>query len=246
MGDALTDDRLVGGRVLLRQPVDGLRATIDPVLLAAAVPAASGDRVLDMGCGSGAAALCLATRVDGATGVGLDIDPAMVRLAGDNARANGFADRLSFFVGDVARLPMRIAPATFDHVFANPPYLRGDTHRPPPDPARARATMESDTGLGAWIDGCLAMIRRGGSMTLIHRADRLGDVLSALADRTGGVVVFPLWPGGGKPAKRVIVTARKGSAAPPTLLPGLVLHQSAGGYTEQAEAVLRHGAGLEL
>lgn len=83
-------------------------------------------------------------------------------------------------------------------------------------------------------------------MTLIHRADRLGDVLSALADRTGGVVVFPLWPGGGKPAKRVIVTARKGSAAPPTLLPGLVLHQSAGGYTEQAEAVLRHGAGLEL
>ena len=91
------------------------------------------------------------------------------------------------------------------------------------------------------------MARRGGSVTFIHRADRLDELLTSLRDKAGGIAVFPFWPTADRtrPAKRVIVQATKGGAAPLRLLPGLILHEG-DRYTDAAEAVLRHGAALTL
>ena len=244
---AVSEDRLLGGSVLLRQPVQGFRAAIDPVLLAAAVPAEPGQTVLELGAGTGAASLCLARRVPGARVTGLDRQRDLVRLAVENARLNGLAPpACDFMVGDLLQPPARLAPASFDHVMANPPFLEAGTATLPPDPSRALAVGEGEADLAAWIRFAFVLVRSRGSVTVIHRADRLDALLAALSGKAGEIVVFPLWPGAGKPAKRVLVRARRGIQTPLKLSPGLVLHEAGGKFTAEADAVLRDGAGLAL
>lgn len=243
----VTEDWLLDGRVRLFQPVDGYRVGVDAVLLAAAVPARAGQTVLDVGTGVGAAALCLAARATETAITGLDTDRAMVRLAAANADANGVGRRVQFFTGDLMTPPIRLAAASFDHVMANPPYMAQGTVRESPHPGKAAATVESTADLEDWVRFCVLMARHKGVVTMIHRADRLVDVLQAFSARLGGIVVFPLWPGGGgegKPAKRVIVSGVKGSAAPPSLVSGLTLHRSDGSFTPEADAIIRHGRPL--
>lgn len=242
----LTEDWLLDGRVRLVQPATGYRVGVDAVLLAAAVAARAGESVLDVGTGVGAAALCLAARAAETAVTGLDTDRAMVRLATANAEANGVSRRVRFFTGDLMTPPIRLAPASFDHVMANPPYMAQGTVRESPHPQKAAATVESTADLADWVRFCVLMVRHKGVVTMIHRADRLVHVLQAFSERLGGVVVFPLWPGGkdGKPAKRIIVSGVKGSAAPPSLVPGLTLHRPDGAFTPEADAVVRGGRGL--
>jgi tRNA1(Val) A37 N6-methylase TrmN6 len=244
--DPTTDDFLLGGRVRLRQPRDGYRAAIDPVLLAAAIPAQSGEAVLDLGCGVGAASLCLAVRVPGCRVSGIESDRALVRLAGDNVALNGLGGQVLVVQGDLSRRPQRLEPDSFAHVMANPPYLPAGTATPSPVPAKARANIEGEADLAAWIGFALMMVRAKGSVTFIHRADRLESLLIQLATRAGDITIFPLWSGAGKDAKRVIVRARKGVASPTRLASGLVLHEADGRYTEAADRVLRHGAPLPI
>ncbi|MBM3564704.1 MAG: methyltransferase [Alphaproteobacteria bacterium] len=248
-GGAVTRNTLLGGRVKLTQPAQGFRAAIDPVLLAAAVPAGTGESALDAGSGTGAAALCLAVRVPGARVTGLEIDADLVRLAEGNAADTGVAGRVRFVAGDVCApdaLAGVLAGATFDHVLTNPPFAEPGSGTASPDRARRRATVEGAGGLGRWLDGCLDRLKAGGRLTLIHRADRLDDVLDCLKGRAGGGAVLPLLPGPGKPPKRVIVFAVNGSSAPMKTRKGLVLHGPDGKYTDGAEAILRHGQALDL
>jgi tRNA1(Val) A37 N6-methylase TrmN6 len=243
---AVTEDRLLGGRVTLRQPAEGARTAIDPIFLAAAIPAEPNQQVLDAGCGAGAAMLCLAARVPGCRVIGLDLQRDLVRLAGDNILLNGMADRLSVMVGDLLQPPPRLSPGSFDHVMANPPFIERGRGSPVSDPAKAAATIEGDAALGDWVRFALGMARGRGTITFIHRADRIDALLAQLAGRAGGVVIFPLWPRAGQPAGRVLVQAKKQVAAPARLAAGLVLHDADGRFTEAADAVLRNGEPLDL
>lgn len=242
----ITEDRLLGGRIRLRQPKEGYRVAIDPVFLAAAVPAEANQIVLDAGCGTGAAMLCLAARVPSCRIVGVDLQRDLVRLAGDNIILNGMENRLSVMLGDLLQPPPRLAVGSFDHVMANPPFHRRERAPAAPIPGKAAATTEGEADLAAWVRFALAMARPRGTVTFIHRADRIDALLGEIAGRAGEVVVFPLWAGIGKAASRVLVRARKQVAAPARLAAGLVLHEPDSRYTAPAEAVLREGAGLEL
>ena len=243
----VTEDALLGGRLTLRQPAAGYRVGIDPVALAAAVPAGEGDRGFDIGSGVGAAALCLAARVPECRVYGVEIQRDLVRLAAENIALNGFEGRVDVMVGDLTRPPPRLAAGSFHHVMSNPPYRAAGDGHPPADAGKAISTIEAAGGLAEWVDFCVRMVRHKGSVTFIHRADRLDELLACLRDKTGGLVVYPLWPTADRdrPAKRVIVQAVKGGAGPLKLLPGMILHDG-DGYTQAAEAVLRHGAGLAL
>jgi tRNA1(Val) A37 N6-methylase TrmN6 len=245
-GPAVTDDRLLGGRVRLRQSADGARVAIDPVFLAAAVPAEPNQQILDAGCGAGAAMLCLAARVPQCRIIGLEVQRDLVRIAGDNAALNGLGDRLSVMVGDLLRPPPRLSPGSFDHVMANPPFIERGRGSETPNPAKAAATIEGEAALGDWIRFALVMVRAKGTVTFIHRADRIDALLGQLAGRAGGIVIFPLWPRAGQAASRVLVQARKQIAAPARLAAGLVLHEADGRFTAAAEAVLRGGEALVL
>lgn len=248
---ASTRDSLLDGRVSLAQPARGYRVAIDAVLLAAAVPARPGETVLEAGTGVGAAALCLLARVCGVRATGIEIQPDLCALARANAAANGMSDRFSVVEADIAGADIAgaggdIPGGPFDHVMANPPYRAAGRGTPPPDPARALATVEGPGGLGVWMAFCVDRVRPGGRVTMIHQADRLADLLAAADGRLGGLAVFPLWPAAGRPAGRVIVSGTAGSAAPLTVLPGLVLHEADGAFTAAAQAVLRGGAALDI
>ncbi len=245
-GAAFTEDRLLGGRIRLRQPATGYRVAIDPIFLAASVPAEPHQLVLDVGCGAGAAMLCLAARVPHARVVGLEMQRDLVRLAGDNAILNAMEARVSVMIGDLLHPPPRLSPGAFDHVIANPPFSEPGRAMPAASAGKAAATVEGDADLGAWVRFCLAMVRPKGTVTFIHRADRIDALIGEIAGRAGEVVVFPLWPGEDRQAIRILVRARKQIAAPARLAPGLVLHRPDGRLTDRAEGVLREGRGLDL
>lgn len=257
--EELSHDTVLGGRVRLSQPAGGYRVAIDPVFLAAAVPARPGETVLDVGAGVGAAALCLAARQPAAQVAGIEARPDLVHLAVHNAQASGLV--VDFMAGDLKRPPTRLAAGSFAHVMANPPFLEASRANPSTDAGKRSATVEGTPGLAAgldagledWLDFALLMARPRGTVTIIHRADRLDEVLAAFKGRLGAVGIFPLWPGpasqrgaGVKAAKRILVTGVKGLKTPMRLLPGLVLHDPGGAYTPQAEGVLRHAQGLDM
>ena len=243
---AYTEDRLLGGRVRIRQPTSGYRVAIDPVFLAAAVPAEPRQLVLDVGCGAGAAMLCLAARVPHSRVVGLEMQRDLVRLAGDNVILNGLEARASVMIGDLLQPPPRLSPGAFDHVMANPPFHERGHSKPAATAVHSAATIEGEADLAAWIRFSLAMVRAQGSVTFIHRADRIDALLGEIAGRAGEVVIFPLWPGQGRAASRILVRARKQVSAPARLTAGLVLHEPDGQLTGEAQGVLREGRGLEF
>ena len=243
--DAVTDNGLLAGRLRFRQPRVGYRAAIDPVLLAASVPAAFGDSVVDLGCGAGAAMLCLAARVDAVRIVGLDVDGDLVDLARENLAANRFSGRASADIADVAALPDWLSLGGFDHVMANPPYLPPGLATVSPDPRKAQANVEGQADLAVWIDAAHRLLRPKGWLTLIHRADRVDALCAHLSGRFGGIEVIPLWPRRGVAARRVVMRARKGVRSPAVLSAGLVLHEADGTYTAMAQSVLRDGRALD-
>ncbi len=225
------------------QPAGGYRTAIDPVLLAAAIPAAPGETVLDAGSGTGAAALALAARLQGVHVVGLDSEPGFIGLARNSAEESGLSQSIRFVEGDLLSPPADLVAGSFDHVMANPPYLAAASGNPSPDAAKRAATVESAARLDDWLRFIMTMARPGGTVTVIHRYDRKDEVIAGLGGEQGGLVVFPLWPKTlGEGAKRVIVQARKGEAGKTRIAEGLVLHNDDGSYAPEAEAVLR-GAG---
>lgn len=241
-----TTDALLGGLVRLKQPRKGQRASADAVMLAAAITAKAGAQVLELGCGSGVAMLCVAARLKNVHVAGLELQSDLAVLCARNIAANGFEGRLTVAEGDLrARRISGLTPNSFDQVYANPPYFDAARHRVSPHAGRAVARAEAeDADVGHWIAAMLRYARPNAGLTLIHKAERLGDILAAFDGKAGAIRVIPLWSKAGQPAKRVIVKAVKGSRAPLTLTPGLVLHRDDGSYLPEIDAVLRSGAAL--
>jgi len=245
--EALSRDAFLGGRLTLLQPRTGYRAAIDPVLLAAFVPARPGDRVLDLGCGAGTAALCLGARVPGIDLFGLELQPAYADLARRNAAANAVA--LVVHEGCVTRPPAALRALSFDAVLMNPPYFSASATASP-DPGRAAARREGAVGLADWIDAGLRRLIPGGVIAIVHRTERLGPILAALEGRAGGVEILPVAARQGRPAGRVLVRARKASRAGLALHAPLTLHEGnahrgdAESYTAVVRALLRTGCEL--
>jgi tRNA1(Val) A37 N6-methylase TrmN6 len=245
----LTEDKFLGGQLLLMQPRDGYRAGVDPVFLAAAIAAHDGESVLDLGCGVGAAALCLGTRVKGLTLVGIERQAAYADLARMNAFDNGI--EMAVHTADLAAMPRELRDDSFDHVIMNPPYHLRERSTTSADTGRADALFE-DTPLTDWIDAATRRLKPRGYLTLIQKAERLPEIIGAMDGRLGSVLVKPLSPREGRAAALVLVQARKGGRGAFRLATPLVLHDGAEhvgdreSYTREVSAILRDGAHLPL
>ncbi|MEM1431136.1 MAG: methyltransferase [Pseudomonadota bacterium] len=242
-----TRDAFLGGRLHLWQPARGYRAGVDAVFLAAACPARPGQSVLDLGCGVGAASLCLAARVSGLSLVGVEREAEIAMFARCNASAAGAPLRI--VQADIAALPSQLRQHRFDHVIFNPPYFSRTRSVASADALREGA-MGEETPLEIWIDVAARRLAPKGWLTLVHKPDRLAEILPLVTSRLGGVALQPLLPRAGRAANLVILRARKGGRSPLILHAPLVIHTGqhhvadGDSYVAEISAVLRDGKSL--
>ncbi len=244
LGGEVTVDDFLGGAVRLIQPQKGYRVSMDTVMLAASVPAQSGETVLEGGIGTGGAAICLARRINGVTVMGIDSQDDMLAIARRNTVFNGLDDRITCDKGCVTDLSG--PQSQYDHVMLNPPYLPAGKALRPPSKSKGLAHMEKGATLKDWMRFAVHKVKNKGTITVIIRADRMDEVIAHLFRRVGDMLVMPLWPREGVPAKRVIIQGTKGMQGPACILPGLVLHGEVDRYTPEAKKILWDGAALDL
>jgi tRNA1(Val) A37 N6-methylase TrmN6 len=247
----VTDDAFLGDRLQILQPRTGYRAGIDAVLLAASVAGNPSEAltVLDCGAGVGTVGLCIATRFPQARVTLVEREPALVELAQRNIRRNRLEPRVCVVAGDVTAPALKVeAPPlpleSFDHVLANPPYHDTGDGTDAGDPLKRASHAMHPGALDDWVRFAARMVRPRGRFTLIHKADALPVLLASLQDRFGALGLTPIHPYTDKPAIRVLVTGVKGSKAPLTLNPPLVLHGASGDFTPYVGQILRQGAPL--
>ena len=243
-GAEVVENRLLDGRVRLLQPERGYRAGMDAALLAAACPMTPGEHLIEAGCGAGAVLMQIAARSPGAVLTGVERDVGMAALAVRNAALNDSSERVEVRTADVARGFRALDLPPFDWAVSNPPFFDDPTSLRAPSPGKTGAWM-ADDGLGAWLDFLSKAVREGGHIVLIHRADRLADILGGLTPKAGSFQIRPIQPFADEPAKRVLIHAVKTGRAPLRILPPLVLHDRSGAkHTPEAEAILRGEAAL--
>jgi tRNA1(Val) A37 N6-methylase TrmN6 len=241
----VTDDALLGGRVRLLQAARGHRAGTDGVLLAAAAPAREGDRVIDVGAGTGAVGLMIASRVPVSLTL-VERDPALAELCRRNAALNGVevAVACADVLDTASRRRAGIMAEAANLVVTNPPFLEESGVRGSPDAARAAAHLLPQGGLESWLRACASLLKPGGSLALIHRAERVGECLKHLGRGFGRCRLRFVHPRADRPATRVLITAVKGSRAPLSIAPPVVLHDEGGRFTPLGEALHRGTAVL--
>jgi tRNA1(Val) A37 N6-methylase TrmN6 len=246
-----SQDAVLGGRLVLRQPRRGHRVGHDAMLLAAATAACPGEHAVELGSGVGAAGLALAFRVPGLVVTLIEVDAGLAALAAENIAINSLAGRVRAVTLDVGAAARAFAeaglePATAVRVLMNPPFNDPDRHQGSPDGSRSRAHVGRAAQLATFVRCASRLLTDRGVLTMIWRADGLDVVLGALAGRFGATMVLPLHPRAGRPAVRVLLRAVKGSRSPMSLLPGFTLTTEDGRPTSAAEAVLRGDATLPI
>jgi len=226
-------------RIALAQHEEGFKTSIDAVLMAAACPAHEGENILDLGCGVGSASFAALERVQNTRLSGIDILPEVIEIAKHNANRNDMNERTRFACIDIRDFE----DLSFDHVICNPPFMNAGEHTQSPSAAKATAMGfgEDDMDLKDWVDCAYRSITGQGSLTMIHRADQVDEIIRCMGKRFGAIEIIPLWPKAGQDAKRVIVRARKNRRSAARICGGLTLHSEAG-YTVEAEKILRNMA----
>ena len=250
-----TEDLFLGNALKITQPKEGFRAGSDAVLLGAMISARAGESLLDVGSGVGTAGFCALHRLPECKLWAVELQAELAALARHNAEQNGFAAKTSVieadiaartsFAGEVGPKEKPFLEAGFDHVFTNPPFYGKGRARVAKSEIKTLAHIEGSVTLPEWLQFCMARAKSKGTVTVIHRADRLGDILTTLQAGCGRLKVVPLWPEAGQSAKRVIVQGVKGDKSPLEMTRGLILHEKDGSPTAAATAIAREGVALQ-
>jgi tRNA1(Val) A37 N6-methylase TrmN6 len=235
----LTEDAFLGGQLRLMQLKSGHRAGHDAVLLAAATPARSGDRVVDLGAGVGAAGLAVARRVTGIDLVLVEIDADANAIHADVIVLDVEADATAFAAAG-------LAPDSVDAVLMNPPFNDPARHRVSPDTARGTAHMATATTLSKWVHAARRILKSRGALTLVWRADGIAEVLSALDHGFGSLQVLPVHGEPRAPANRILVRATKGGRTPTQIHPALMLNDEQGAPNKGVQEILAGKGSLPL
>lgn len=251
---ATTVDAFLGGKVEAVQLRTGHhRAGLEAVLLSSAVASDVTGTIVDLGAGTGVAGMGVAARAPNANVILAERDPDAIAAARRSLAlpANAaFANRVRIVEVDISaaegeRVAAGLGRDLADVVVTNPPFRDADHGTRSPAPARRAAHVMEKSGVETWVRAATSVLKADARFIVIFRADGLGALLGALEGRFGGLTVLPIHPRADTPAKRVLVSGRKGSGAPQRILPGFVLYLDQGhGYREPAERILRHSAAL--
>ena len=247
---AITTDHFLGHKLKICQPKTGYRAGVDPVLLAASIPAEANQSVLELGCGVGIASLCLKTRVRNVKVTGVEIQEKYAKIARLNSQFNNL--QLEILNCDIANLPIKEKNQVFDHVVLNPPFNTDLKDYEAVNIEKRLSKIENKPNLSGWLDIAISRCKPRGELVLIHRAERLPEILNSLSSRVGDIKVLPLASFKNQKAKRILIKGCKGSNGPLVLLPPLIMHKKVGSfrfetyYSKKMEKVLRKGKALNF
>ena len=244
-----TIDAFLGGKVHALQPKHGFRSGIDAVLLAAAVPAATSDTILELGCGVGVASLCLDARVTGLNITGVELQAAYAALATQNVASNNVLGTI--ICADLRSLPPELRQKQFSHVMMNPPYYdRAQGHAA--TNAGRDVALAGDTPLVDWLDVGIKRLAPKGTLTIIQHITRLPEVLAAVNGRLGSVICRPVAAHNQAAPGLFLLQAKHSGRAPFILSKTWIMHgaDAAKGnvesYTPETKAILRNGASFPM
>jgi tRNA1(Val) A37 N6-methylase TrmN6 len=233
------------GFFLVQPARGGHRAGMDALALAAAVPSGFAGRIADLGAGAGAAGLAVASRCPAASVVLVENSPDMAGYARqslelpENARLRG---RVTVLEADVAlagkaRTAAGLADNSFDFAIMNPPF-NAEIDRATPDDLRRQAHVMEDGLFEAWLRTAAAIVRPRGGVAIIARPASLGPILATLAGRFGTAQIVPVHARPDAPAIRIVLRATRGARGGLSIMPPLILHETAGnGFSARAEAI---------
>ncbi|CAI3924960.1 tRNA1(Val) A37 N6-methylase TrmN6 (TrmN6) [Commensalibacter communis] len=246
-----SDGTLLGGKIFYRQYQEGYRTALEPILMAASIPAKPGQTIIEGGCGAGAGLMCLNYRVPNITGIGFEQNPKMLTLANENFQLNHM-NSLKVVEVTLPKLPKR--PFDFlskgqehvDHVFANPPWHAHNSF-PSPNPQKDLAKRLPKDCLAEWIYALSRPLRQGGTLTLALSASLYVEASAIMNQyKLGSIVLFPLWPKLNRSSRIILLQGRMGSTGGSQISPGMILHNENGDFTTQANHILRDGQMLCL
>jgi len=234
------------GKFCLVQPCGrGHRAGMDAMMLAAAVPNDFKGRLVDLGAGSGAAALAVLSRLPLCQATLVECSPLMLEFAtktcahADNVHLRA---RIEIIAADVclkgrARSEAGLLDNSFDFAIMNPPFNPAHD-RATPDKEKARAHVMEEGLFADWLRTAAAIVRPGGGLALIARPQALLEIFEALRGRFGGIIITPILPRPDASAIRIIISAKRGSREGLNIAPPLVLHGNTGhAFTPRADAI---------
>ncbi|MBV8792502.1 MAG: methyltransferase [Pseudolabrys sp.] len=238
----VTQDAVLGGRLQLRQLKRGHRVGHDAILLAAATPLEPGEHAVDLGAGVGGAGLALAIRNSAAHVSLVEIDPTLCTLARDNVVLNGLDRRVDVIQQEAAACSL----SEVDRVLMNPPFNDPARAQSSPDPGRRLAHVARKDTLAVWVGAASRMLKSGGTLSMVWRADGLAEIEAELGAGFGDLRILPIKPREDVIPIRVLVRARKDAAPERMLLNSLILNGPDGRPSPAAEAILREGDTLPL
>ena len=236
-----TNDYLLDKKVKIFQPIDGYRASTDAVFLSSLLDSKKvkkGDTILDVGSGTGAISLCLASRLKDVKITGIDIQKDLVELSNMSSKKNGFDDFLTYINTDI-RQKTSLPSGTFSFVITNPPY--SDHDMPSPNESKKLAHNHQDFDLTGWLSFCLKMLKPKGYLLVINRAEAINEIITAIDKKAGSINVLPIYSKLGQDAKRVAIIAQKTAKGITKILPPFYTHNEDGSYTDKAQSILRLG-----
>jgi tRNA1(Val) A37 N6-methylase TrmN6 len=248
--DEITTDAFLGGALQLRQPKFAYRAGLDAVLLAATCDATPDQRIVDCGAGVGTVGLCLARRLDTVRVTLIERELAYAQRAEENITSNNLSERVNIqradLIAPLSSGPLAPLIATFDHALANPPYQTDTDGTRATSQLKDRANAMPAADLDHWARAMAALLKPGGTATIIHRADALPTLLDVIGHRFGGLIIRAIHPKADQPANRILIRGTRDSRAPLVLAPPLIVHDASGGFMPDVENALRHAAAIPL
>jgi len=245
---ATTRDAFLGGKFEVMQPSrQGHRSGLDAILLAAALPSQASGRLTDLGAGAGVAGLAAIALRPELHVLLVENNRQMANLAIQSTKLaanSALAQRIEVLEADVtlsgeAREKAGLKSNKFDFVIMNPPYNDNQSNQTSDNRLRADAHMMGEGGLDAWMRTATTILKPRGMLVMIYRSQAIGQIIAATQGRFGGLSVLPIYSRDNEDAKRLLVRAIKGSKAPVTFAPPLVVHNEDGSFTHKADAVLR-------
>ena len=240
----VSKNKILDGSISLFQPKKGFRVGIDSILLSSSIKNYS--NCMEFGTGSGVILLCLSKKFPNSKIIGVEKNIELVELAKKNLLENNINNKNTKVIcNDLLDQPfLKEYNNKFDRVIMNPPYF--NLNKVIKSNNKLKASARYEININQWFLAAYKKLKPKGYMNFVFRSENLDLILSKLYTSWGDIKVFPLWPKAKVKSKLMIVQARKDANSGVQILPGLILHNNDGSYTDECNSILNNKSNIQL